>query len=183
MLLSDFFQKKRKQRIEAAKAEGIAQGKAEAEAKVLNEFAEQIENAQGKAEAEAKVLSKFAERIENAQGNTKAEAKVLSKFAEQIENAKAKGREEGIAKGREEGIAEGREEGIAKGREEGIAEGRIEGASEVYNEIAKLNHCRKEAEARGEKIPVERPDELFFTKWDNPIPQNSEKLDNFLFES
>ncbi len=106
MLLSDFFQKKRKQRIEAAKAEGIVQGKAEAEAKILNEFAERIEAVKGNTKAEAKILNEFAERLENAQSNTKAEAKILSKLAEQIENAKAEGREKGFAEGKTEGATE-----------------------------------------------------------------------------
>ena len=93
MLLSRFLQEKRKQRIEADKAEGIVQGKTEAEAKVLNEF---------------------AERIEAAQSNTKAEAKALSILVEQIGIAKDKGREEGFVEGRKKGFAEGKSKGATE---------------------------------------------------------------------
>ena len=116
MLLSRFLREKRKQRIEAAKAAGIAQGKAKAEAKILNEFAERIEAVKGNTKAEAKILNEFADKLENAKSNTKTEAKTLSNFAEQIEMAKAK-----VWK-----------EGFAEGREKGFAEGKIEGSTEVY---------------------------------------------------
>ena len=114
MLLSRFLREKRRQRIEAAKAEGITQGKAQAEAKILNEFAERIEAVKGNTKAEAKILNEFADQLENANSNTKTEAKTLSNFAEQIEMAKAKVWKEGFAEGREKGFAEGKIEGVTE---------------------------------------------------------------------
>ena len=68
MLLSTFFEKRRKKQIKEAFAEGFAQGKAAGEAKVLREFAEQIENAKGDPQAEAKVFEACVERL----GHTKS---------------------------------------------------------------------------------------------------------------
>ncbi|MBQ4357212.1 MAG: hypothetical protein II788_04395, partial [Acholeplasmatales bacterium] len=85
-------------RLEAAKDEGIAQGRKEGIALGREEGL-----AQGREEG-------------IAQGREEG-------IAQGREEGIAQGREEGIAQGREEGIAQGREEGIAQGKEEGIALG------------------------------------------------------------